>query len=534
MNSTKIIEKINLDELLGKVPLDIRVKLSKQFQNRVFYELYNKSGSDLKAGQMLGISGALFREYRYCIIKTIRLNIVKKVINILGIKYEEFKTNILDFTTRKEQSIKALQETNNHWKELKKDIDLKICLMVKNGKLFFDLKIWLKASNYVERIKKVPAIIDIINLEYQSNLIKIIYHYFNPHKKEKEIFLRIIPNILELDEEVMYFLGLWCGDRFRVGISNNCIELLKFTADFLINKFNQPRSLILGEVLSSEELDKEEWEEHSNLLKKIGATKIRNRVDKRKFVKRKVINYAILLSNNFILWHILECMEHNLETLFRLSNLKKRCAFYAGFFDAEGHANKNHQRFEWHQYLKKHEHIIHPFINYLTIDGFHPVYRNNKWIHIPKNSTKRKIDFELFRNLILPSIKNINKRNDCIDLINGNLVKRQYVVLAYWIYKNPNKNSKEITEAFNQNLNHTRQKISSMVKENLLLKKRDGRKFTYSLTKEGDEWIKSNKELLQYILDQINDFDSWGKQMYTKSTPALKELLQYPLSPLII
>lgn len=431
--------------------------------------------------------------------------------------------------SRRENALRNLKKINKKWKKLKKEVDLNKCLCLKNNKICLDTKKWLKLSNYIERIKHVPAIIDILDVKYGSELIKITYDYYNPHKHKKEVFTRVIPIKLEFNEEMMYFLGLWCGDRFRVGISNNCYELLRFTSNFLINRFKQPKSFVLGEILSSEPLSDSEWKKHIKILKNIGASKIRCRIDKRKFVKRKVVSYAILLSNNFILWHILRSIEKNLETLFKLVNINQRCAFYAGFFDAEGHVNKYHQRFEWHQYIKNHENLVKTFIKYLKKDGFHPTYKNSKWIFIPPNYLKRKDDFRLFKKLVLFYLKNPDKIAESRDLIKGILLKRQYVILTYWLYKNPNKTSKEIAQAFNQSVTHTREKLRAMIKEKIIIRK----KHKMLINKKGKEWIKQNKELLYYILNQVRDFNSWGNHMYVKSTPAMKELLQKPLCSLV-
>lgn len=419
--------------------------------------------------------------------------------------------------TRRENALKNLKKINKKWKKLKQSVKIENCLE-NNEFLYFNNKKWIKESNYIERINKTPFIINILSIKYFKNKIKIKYDYYNPHKKSKEILFREIPLKFKLDEEFLYFLGLWCGDRFRVGISNSCLELLGFTSEFLRKRLEQPEGFILGEVLSSHELSKEEWKLHDKILKKLGATKIRNRIDKRK-INRKNVSYAILLSNNYIIWHIFRTLENNLDIIFNNLNEQFRYAFYAGFFDAEGYVDKYHKLLEFHQYIKNY-HIVKPLLKHLKKDKFNVFYYNGKVIRMNNKNN----NFELFYKKIFPYLRHPDKISEIQDLISNNLTKREYILFIYWISKNPNKTSKEIAKSFNQSYVHTLLKISALFKQGIICRKRKGRAFYYYITEKGEKMISVETNLINHILKQLKLYGSW-KNSYFSSCSAVQTML---------
>jgi len=119
-------------------------------------------------------------------------------------------------------AFKNLKKINAKWEKLKKDPELENCLTHKEKEVLFDDLKWIKESNYLERIKLTPVIIDILKFESDEETIFIKYKHFNPHYKEYRVYNRTIPRFFSFsDTGFCYFLGLWVGDRLRVGISNS-------------------------------------------------------------------------------------------------------------------------------------------------------------------------------------------------------------------------------------------------------------------------------------------------------------------------
>ena len=250
-------------------------------------------------------------------------------------------------------ALRELNKINAKWKELKKDPQLESCITEKENKVLFDSLKWIKESNYLERIKLTPKIIDIIKFDANEKTIFMKYRHFNPHHKEYRNYNRNIPRFLSFsDNNFCYFFGLWIGDRFRVGISNSNKELLEYTKNFLETGFNQPSELILGEILYNIEIEKCKIQEAEEFLRKIGITKIRKRIDKGGHLKTQItptLSYGVLLSNNYILFHLLCYLKKNIWKCVELMGVELRLAFYAGFIDAEAHINPTHKTVDIYQ-----------------------------------------------------------------------------------------------------------------------------------------------------------------------------------------
>lgn len=112
-------------------------------------------------------------------------------------------------------------------------------------------------------------------------------------------FESVTPKSLELDEEVLHFLGMLMGDSCstkqtsaRFGISNTNIHIIKRTREVLENRFFQPVNKIKLEVEHQENITEEQIKEFSDLLK-IQKHNIHAKINK----TCKKLNFELFVNN---------------------------------------------------------------------------------------------------------------------------------------------------------------------------------------------------------------------------------------------
>lgn len=258
-------------------------------------------------------------------------------------------------------------------------------------------------------------------------------------------------------------------------------------------------------------------------MKEIGVQKIRKRIDKGMHLASKMkdtLSYSIFLSNNYILFHIFNYMEKNLFKILKLMNKETRLAFYAGLIDAEGHIGPTHLQIDIWQ---NDRYFLRELKRALTNDGLF-VNDTDRCIKIYLNQ-KYKENRELIKK-IAKYIKNSDKKVCLTNLLAGNLVKPNYVLIAKWIELFPNQTTGIIARKFGQSTGYfLYHKLTQLVKQNYIERYKTEKKgeFRYKINPKGKQWVEENKEFIEEKIKEIVRYGSTCRGMYSHNFEAIKD-----------
>jgi len=245
--------------------------------------------------------------------------------------------------------------------------------------------------------------------------------YKNYTKNGFKDFEVSIPIKFRIDDEFIYFLGLWCGDRSggkRFGVCNQNKDIINFVEKFLI-KYQQRVEKIL-------------------YIKK-GLKKPKVNYDK-KFTFDKETNGWVLSvhSNNCVLASFFNYLKLNLAEF--LSNIDNKYPFFAGLFDAEGNVSLYNKSFRWACHDKD---FIKIYSKHLKMLNLYDKY--DRCCLISYNTDE-------FYNNILTYMKQGEKKNLTEFMITGNGVRPyDYVRLLKYVISHPNRPAKDIAKALKKN-----------------------------------------------------------------------------------
>ena len=257
---------------------------------------------------------------------------------------------------------------------------------------------------------------EIKSIERENNKLKITYtNYANGKKK---LFSTLFPRKIEIDEDFLYFFGLWVGDKAgggRLGIMNKNKTINLYTAQYLRKLFQQPEFVL---------------HVHDNNIPKLSY-----KIDKIVRINSVRNGYSISVhATNSMLKSFFEYLETDLDSF--LSLVSNKNIFFAGLFDAEGNVFLEDKCFRW---SSKNERNIEIFTKHLKelnlfkrFDGCNLVTYNK----------------EIFLKKILPYIKHPQKINDTNLILykTGTLSMRFNRILKF-VNDNPGKTAKEIAKA---------------------------------------------------------------------------------------
>ena len=178
--------------------------------------------------------------------------------------------------------------------------------------------------------------------------------YITHSNDQKKDFILKFPRRIIIDDEFLYFFGLWCGDRAggkRWGVINKNNEIINFT-DFFLKKNYQKVEKILY------------------ISKNLDEPKIK--YDKKVEINRESNGWALSVhSINGIFSSFYESIISELD--YFLDNLDNLYCFFAGLFDAEGNVSLYNKSFRWACKNEKRVKIYSKFLKklglYSSYDG---------------------------------------------------------------------------------------------------------------------------------------------------------------------
>src|SRR3989344_1756696 len=303
---------------------ELMFRLDTKFIQKLFNKSLINFKNSTRAGRFLDIPPSSFRGYKNGYFSSMPEKLVKKLISLKVIQKNQFKRHIICSYYRDEQNNKILergrQTRHKKLKRWKKEIpSLKEIL----NKDYLDFEKWFfayqKLINFGARkfnyIKNKNVFLEVSYTTHSNNI-----------KKE---FILKFPKKIYIDDEFLYFFGLWVGDKAggkRFGIMNKEQKIVSFTKNYLIKLYQMPESILY--IGRGKDLPK-----NRNFNK---IVKINNKQTGWAFSTH--ITNGILAS---FFYHL----ESNLNEF--LYSIKKFNIFFAGLFDAEGNVFLEDSCFRW-------------------------------------------------------------------------------------------------------------------------------------------------------------------------------------------
>jgi hypothetical protein len=344
-----------------------------------------------------------------------------------------------------------------------------------------NIKTLLVDSKYLDKLKEVKGLIKNFNYKIEENQLIINFEIYDKGKKNFKRQIDKLPLLLQLNEELFYFLGLKFGDgtsESRVGIINQNLDLLKFCANFL-EKFSERRN-IEGLIMSYDKSELQNIQTYKTNLQTIGILNPKVIKNYKAYGK---YSYAIYISNNF-LSKILEYLVMNMKELWNFLSSELKGSFLAGIFDAEGNVNKWDENIRISQLTLGKVDLIDFLLKQekcnFRYDGCNFVIGNLK-----RTRTK---DFKKFKKQVLPYMKNKSKIKEIIEMFNGNLIKPSFNKIVKIVFQRPGITQKELKEILNK---RCYRELKALVNQNYLTVMDYPRR--YFITVKGLEYIKKMK-----------------------------------------
>src|SRR3989338_1086567 len=278
----------------------------------------------------------------------------------------------------------------------------------------------------------------------------IIMNYDNFTREGFKHFEKKIPKLIKINEEFLYFLGLWCGDRAggkRFGICNKNEEIIHFTEQIL-KKYGQDVEKILY------------------IHKSIPCPNMK--YDKKFIIDKDIKGWVLSVhSTNGILSSFFHYLQSNLAFILEQYD---NYPFFAGLFDAEGNVSLHNRSFI---FACKKEINIKIYTEFLKKLGLYKRYDGGCLISYNQNE---------FYNKIFPYLKHSDKANLVLLMCMGEgKLPKEYLKTLEYIKNYPTKTEREISKALKENKLYSELKMLN----NFNYVKREGYPYRYEITAKG-------------------------------------------------
>jgi len=401
---------------------NVMIQLNPRFQRKIFSDLVRKYRGSIKASKNVGIPASSIRGYKNLNFKSIPKRLMDTLIILKIVDPNELENNTISVFNKEDMIEEILSEGREKRKEnlkrLRKDIPKLKELICSNH---IDVSKWFE---------KYKALVEsgFRKIEIQSRKDYLLISYNNFTKGGFKNFRIKIPKRFVLDEEFIYFFGLWCGDRCggkRMGVCNKDASINQFVENFLKEKHQKiEKILYIG--------DKE------------NEPKVRYN---KRFSTGNKKGWALSVhSNNGILASFFHYLHSHLSEFLSIINYKN--IFFAGLFDAEGNISLYNRSFRLACQNKELVDIYSKFLKELRL---YDRYDGNCIISYDKDN---------FYHQIFPYLKNKEKINKMRLLCTGEGdLPKKYLKLLKFIRNRPGKTSKEISKALKKDSIYTELKL---------------------------------------------------------------------------
>lgn len=390
------------------------VQIKPTYQRKIFEKFVKKHHGSFGASKVLKIPASSIRGYKNLYFNSLPESTFFAISKELRIPEKNFRKNILKSFNRREQIDRNLSNGRNirrqKLKKLKLDIPNTQDIIIGDQLI---VERWLK---YYLPLASIGC--RKINLNDCGDHIRLSYRNFTKYGFKE--FCKNMPKKIVLDDDFMYFFGLWCGDRSggkRFGVCNKNKEIISYVEKFL----------------------RKYWQDVEKILyiqKDLQIPKIH--FDKMFVIDKEIKGWVISVhETNGVLSSFFHYLQSNIK--FLLDNYNSY-AFFAGLFDAEGNVSLYNKSFRW---ACKHNVLIPIYKNFLTkVDLYHS-YDGKCLISYNK---------EVFYKKILPFMKHTDKINLVQLMCTGDgHLPREYCEILLYMRNHPNKTAKEIAKALKKN-----------------------------------------------------------------------------------
>jgi hypothetical protein len=389
-------------------------KLDEPFQKELFERVINKFSSSLKASKFLNIPASSIRGYKNLYFDTIPEELIFKLIELKLVNGREIEKRVLEKVSKEDLIERSFSKGRFFLKEkflrIHKEIP-KLHEIFKGDCL--DVRVWFEKYIYL-----LNSGFRSVSVKYYRKYFQLSYSNFNGFGFKD--FVVKIPNRFDIDNEFLYFFGLWCGDRSggkRFGVCNKNQEILKFTESFLKKNYqNVEKILYMGKLIKKPDVE----------------------YDKKFVIGPDKKGWVLSVhSGNGVLSSFFHYLRNNLADLICLINNKE--PFFAGLFDAEGNVSLYNKSFRW---ACKNERLIETYSHFLKKMNLFDRYDGNCLVSYNKS---------LFYTRILPYMKQKDKINLTKFMVKGFPMPPEYKDIIKFIRKNPKMTSKDIAKALKKN-----------------------------------------------------------------------------------
>jgi len=402
---------------------EIILKFSPAFQKKIFQKVIEKYNGSINASKFLKIPASSIRGYKNLYFNYVPKRIIDWLVNLEIINIEEVEKNLILSLDKSELINRNLN--NGRAKRIQNLKNLKN-LIPKIGRIIRENKLDLH-----EWFRHYKRLLDsgFRKTEYKINGKYIVIKYNNFNRKIIKEFEITLPKEIVLDDEFVYFFGLWCGGRAggkRLGVCNKNKSVLDFV-NYFLEKHNQKieRILYISPNLKEPKIS----------------------YDKKYYTKDSINGWALSVhSPNGIFSSFFYYIQENIEEFFKKINNKN--VFLAGLFDAEGNVSLYNKSFRWACQNKK---LVDIYQNILNQEGLKNKYDGSSIICY--NKTK-------FLEKIYPYLKHSSRINKTMLLCNlgGDLLEEHKKILNY-LNRFPKSTQKQIAKALKKNKVYSKLRI---------------------------------------------------------------------------
>jgi hypothetical protein len=383
------------------------ILIEDDFKKDIFSKLMKRYKCGFLTNELKITHGSLYR-YKNTHGVSVPESIVKNCLQMTGIGENELNNHTIKTFEPKELRHKCLnigreirKKQLKKWRdELPKSADI-----VKNG--YLNLEKWF--YHYRRLIDFGSRRIESVDIKDNRIIIK----HKNYVKGKQRDFTVVLPRKIYINNDFIYFFGLWCGDRVgggRIGIANKSIELNRATEEYLKNGlYQEPRFVVLKSSRIDRLPDFDFKVESVQVVKGMPGSWV-----------------ACVQSVNGILKSFFDQLLEDLDSFLRI--LPKRNIFFAGLFDAEGNVFLEDGCFRW---ACKNTRRVDIYERHLKEYGLFNRYDGG---NIVTNNS------DVFSSLILPYMKNKEKINKAKLLCCGvGYLDKRFRKILNTVKNNPNK-----------------------------------------------------------------------------------------------
>lgn len=390
---------------------ELMMKLNSKFQRQIFQRLVSKYRGSINASKYLNIPASSIRSYKNLYFKSVPKNLIDRLAILKIIDLNELTENVLSSFNKKDLINTNLnlgrKKRNDQLKKFKASIP-KLKGIINNHCL--DVSRWLNKYLFLlnSGFRKVTLI---------ENRNYFILKYSNFAKTTYKDFETKLPKKIKLDNEFLYFFGLWCGDRAggkRFGVCNKNKKIINFTENFLVKHYQKVEK-ILYMANSVQEPD--------------------IKYDKKFVINKEWKGWVLSVhSNNGVFSSFFHYLHSNLyDFLFKIDNKRP---FFAGLFDAEGNVSLYNKSFRW---ACKNENLVKIYSKFLKELNLFDRYDGNCLVSYNMGDFYKKI---------LPYMIHSEKINQIKLLCKGTgELNKEHLEILDFLRCYPNKTSKDIAKA---------------------------------------------------------------------------------------